>query len=140
MVRCPGALGPCLDQYQRRHHQVMAVSYQHQLNRTPDPDPVSATGPAAPPEVLLINWRAVRRAAHSCCCSARPAVVAVMPPGPGREHRTELLLCGHHYRASLAALAAAGAVVVDMSGIPLAGYEWPEHLAAPAASATASRM
>jgi len=108
----------------------MAVSYQHQLSRTPDSDPVSATGPAAPPEVLLINWRAVRRAHHSCCCSARPAVVAVMPPGPGREHRTELLLCGHHYRASRVALAAAAAVVVDMSGVPLAGYEWPEHLAA----------
>lgn len=83
----------------------------------------------APPEVLLINWRAVRRAEHACCCSARPAIVAVMPPGPGRAHRTELLLCGHHYRASRVALAGAGATVVDMTGIPLAGYEWPEHLA-----------
>lgn len=110
----------------------MAVSYQHQLSR-PDPaDSGSAPESAAPPEVMLINWRAVRRTEHACCCSARPAVVAVMPPGRGRGHRTELLLCGHHYRASRVALAAACATVVDMTGIPLAGYEWPEHLAATA--------
>jgi hypothetical protein len=108
----------------------MAVMNQHQLSRSPTARPGSAPEPAAPPEVLLINWRAVRRADHACCCSAGPAVVAVMPPGRGRAHRTELLLCGHHYRASRVALAAAAATVVDMTGIPLAGYEWPERLAA----------
>jgi hypothetical protein len=56
-------------------------------------------------------------------------VVAVMPPVPSREHQTELLLCGHHYRASRQALAAARAVVVDMTGVPLAGYNWPGGLA-----------
>ena len=38
---------------------------------------------------------------------ARPAAA-----GPtARPHETDLLLCGHHYRASRTALAAAGAVV-----------------------------
>lgn len=57
-------------------------------------------------------------------------VVAVMPPVPGREHQTELLLCGHHYRASRSALAAARAVVVDMTGVPLCDDAWPEGLGA----------
>lgn len=34
-----------------------------------------------------------------------------MPPTPARPHESDLLLCGHHYRASRAALAAARAVV-----------------------------
>jgi len=34
-----------------------------------------------------------------------------MPSTPARPRETDLLLCGHHYRASRAALAAAGAVV-----------------------------
>ena len=42
-----------------------------------------------------------------------PAMIVVMPPAPGRDHATELLLCGHHYRVSNKALAAAGAVVLD---------------------------
>jgi hypothetical protein len=47
----------------------------------------------------------------ACCCPARAMVQAVMPPTPARPHETELLLCGHHYRASRTALAATGAVV-----------------------------
>jgi hypothetical protein len=69
--------------------------------------------------MLDIDWRAVRLASHSCCCSSRPAVVAVMPPSASRPHSTELLLCGHHYRRSRAALAAAGAMVLDLRGMPL---------------------
>jgi hypothetical protein len=34
-----------------------------------------------------------------------------MPPTATRPHQTDLLLCGHHYRASRDALAAAGATV-----------------------------
>jgi hypothetical protein len=45
----------------------------------------------------------------ACCCPARAMVQAVMPPTAARPHETELLLCGHHYRASRTALAAAGA-------------------------------
>ncbi len=33
-----------------------------------------------------------------------------MPPSPTRAHSVDLWLCGHHYRASLAALSAAGAL------------------------------
>jgi hypothetical protein len=47
----------------------------------------------------------------ACCCPARAMVQVVMPPTPARPHETDMLLCGHHYRASRAALAAAGAVV-----------------------------
>ncbi|HUJ07976.1 MAG TPA: hypothetical protein VLX31_17860 [Streptosporangiaceae bacterium] len=68
------------------------------------------TRPASP----RIDWEALKTARQACCCPARPAVIAIMPPGPGREHRTELLLCMHHFRLSRATLVAAGAVVVDL--------------------------
>ena len=66
-----------------------------------------------------IDWRRVMRADRSCCCPSRPAVIAVLPPSPGRPHRTELLLCGNHYRLSRRALAAAGATVLDPDGTPV---------------------
>jgi hypothetical protein len=47
----------------------------------------------------------------ACCCPAWAMVQVVMPPTPARPYETDLLLCGHHYRASRTALAAAGAVV-----------------------------
>jgi hypothetical protein len=101
----------------------MAVDFQHKLSSPHMTDPLPAT---APPNVLLVNWRAVRKAGRACCCTARPMVVALMPPVPGRPHRTELLLCGHHFRGSKPALAAADAVVVDMNGVPLGDCDWPE--------------
>jgi hypothetical protein len=39
-----------------------------------------------------------------------------MPPISARAHPVDLLLCGHHYRVSRDALAAAGAVVFDETG------------------------
>ena len=39
-----------------------------------------------------------------------------MPPTQARPHETDLLLCGHHYRASRAALAAAHAMVQALPG------------------------
>jgi hypothetical protein len=65
---------------------------------------------------LGIDWRAVSLASRACCCSSRPAVIAIMPPSAGRPHATELLLCGHHYRRSRRALAAAGATVLNPNG------------------------
>jgi hypothetical protein len=47
----------------------------------------------------------------ACCCPARVMVQVVMPLTQARPHDTDLLLCGHHYRASRTVLAAAGAVV-----------------------------
>lgn len=54
---------------------------------------------------------------HACCCSAQPVVVAVFPPTPARDHPTELLLCGHHYRSSQTKLTAAHAKVFDHNGV-----------------------
>ena len=39
-----------------------------------------------------------------------------MPPAAGRRHCADLLLCGHHYLVSRAALAATDAVVIDETG------------------------
>ena len=50
----------------------------------------------------------------SCCCPARPVVKVTMPPAAGRAQPVDLWLCGHHYRASVAALCAAGASVEDL--------------------------
>jgi hypothetical protein len=47
-----------------------------------------------------------------------------MPPAAARRHPVDLLLCGHHYRASEAALRAAGATAYDRDGtliLPAAG-------------------
>jgi hypothetical protein len=40
-------------------------------------------------------------------------VRVLIPPAPARRHSVDLLLCGHHYRRSCAALAAVGAVIID---------------------------
>ena len=45
---------------------------------------------------------------------ARAVVRVVMPSTLSRPHETELLLCGHHYRVSRAALAAAHARVEEL--------------------------
>ncbi len=52
----------------------------------------------------------------ACCCSAKAMVRVTIPPTPARPHETDLLLCGHHYRASRTALAAAHAVVRALCG------------------------
>ncbi len=52
----------------------------------------------------------------ACCCPANPVVRVIMPATAARPHRTELLLCGHHYRVSRRALAAAGATVTELLG------------------------
>ncbi len=53
---------------------------------------------------------------RACCCVARAVVRVTIPPAAGRPHETELLLCGHHYRASRDALAAAHARVEELPG------------------------
>jgi hypothetical protein len=52
----------------------------------------------------------------ACCCPATPVVRVVMPATAARPHRTELLLCGHHYRVSSPALAAVHATVTELRG------------------------
>jgi hypothetical protein len=53
---------------------------------------------------------------HSCCCPARPVVRVLLPPSSTRPHSVDLLLCGHHYLVSRAALAAANAIAIDETG------------------------
>jgi hypothetical protein len=68
--------------------------------------------------------KAIPVASRACCCPASPVVTVIMPPTAGIRHPVDLLLCGHHYRASEAALAAAGASVYDAAGallVPGAG-------------------
>jgi hypothetical protein len=60
-----------------------------------------------------------RLADRACCCPARPVVRVLIPPASARPHSVDLLLCGHHYLVSRAALAAVGAVVIDETGTVL---------------------
>jgi hypothetical protein len=43
-------------------------------------------------------------------------VRVLIPPTAERPHPVDLLLCGHHYLRSRAALAAASAVAIDETG------------------------
>jgi len=52
----------------------------------------------------------------ACCCPAHPVVRVIMPATAARPHPTELLLCGHHYRVSREALAAANVTVTELRG------------------------
>jgi len=54
---------------------------------------------------------------RACCCPARPVVRVIMPPTATRPRPVDLWLCGHHYRASLKALQAAGASVEDLTSM-----------------------
>ncbi len=53
---------------------------------------------------------------RACCCPARPVVKVVLPRTASRPAPADLLLCGHHFRVSEAALRAARAVVYDRTG------------------------
>jgi hypothetical protein len=80
-----------------------------------EPQVSSLPAPARPADSCFVFWTADR----ACCCAAKPAVVAVLPPSPERDHATDLLLCGHHYRAARYALAAVGATIMDETGQPV---------------------
>jgi hypothetical protein len=55
---------------------------------------------------------------QSCCCPSRPVARVIMPPTADRPYEVELLLCGHHLRASQRTLAAAGAEIYVMQSEP----------------------
>ena len=82
----------------------------------------------SPPEDLRFTDPAVPE--RSCCCPARPVVKVVMPPTADRPHPVDLWLCGHHYRASFAALVVAGARVEDLD--TAAAAVRADHAAVPA--------
>lgn len=72
----------------------------------------------------------------ACCCSAHPVVQVLIPSAvPGREP-ADLLMCGHHFRASREALEVAGAAAFDADGGLVLPRSWEpdaELLAARAA-------
>jgi len=106
----------------------MFMSYQHPSYYGRSQRAAGNADPAAPAERVepgAIYKPARRHCERACCCSARPAVVAVIPPGASRTAPTDLLLCGHHYRLSRPALAAKGAIVLDLDGYPLPAGTWP---------------
>ena len=104
-----------------------------------------SSGGSAPPAHIHDDTIAASQAGTlgpACCCPARPVVRAIMPPTAARPHRTELLLCGHHYRASCQALDAANATVTELPGIPgspLAALLPDLHIAAPSGETTGPR-
>ena len=91
---------------------------------------VDATAPHGPAASLT---------GQACCCVARAVVRVVMPPTAERPQETELLLCGHHYRVSRAALAAAHASVHELAGNVADPSAWfhddrSQHAQAPVAA------
>ena len=94
-----------------------ASGYPGQVSSTPLISPAVRPGAGRERDLVpRLDWDALRSASRSCCCAARPVVVALMPPAPGRPHRTDLLLCMHHFRGTRQALAAANASVLGMNG------------------------
>jgi hypothetical protein len=73
---------------------------------------------------------------QACCCVAPAVVRVVMPPPAGRPDETELLLCGHHYRVSRAALTAARATMSELPGSSADTAAWFHDDPAQAAPAT----
>jgi hypothetical protein len=67
---------------------------------------------------------------------AQAVVRVVIPPTAGRPDDIELLLCGHHYRVSRAALAAAHAAVSELPGSSADAAVWFHDDPAQAAPAT----
>lgn len=53
---------------------------------------------------------------RACCCPGRPVVRVTIPASPSRPRPADLLLCGHHYRVSRAAIAAAHGTVEELPG------------------------
>jgi hypothetical protein len=75
--------------------------------------PHAPGGTGRAPDALPVPDRA-------CCCTAKPMVKVIMPTAAARPQPVDLWLCGHHWRASREALAAAGASAHQM-GEPDAG-------------------
>jgi hypothetical protein len=79
--------------------------------------------PSVPLDDRLPDRSAMPLAAtgRACCCPARPVVTVILPSAAGRPRLADLLLCGHHYRVSRAALHAARAAVYDQAGTLITG-------------------
>jgi len=78
-------------------------------------------GPVGPDDLLPGHAAPFSTLDRSCCCPARPVVMAVLPATATRPAHTDLLLCGHHFHVHEAALQAAGASVYDVTGALISG-------------------
>ena len=78
--------------------------------------PGRVEGAAGLSDATAAHGPASSRSDRACCCVAWAVVRVVMPPTAARPYETELLLCGHHYRLSRAALSAAHASVHELAG------------------------
>ena len=87
--------------------------------------PERSSQPAAAPALGLADPAVPMRA---CCCPARPMVKVVLPPTANRADPADLWLCGHHYRVSRQALAAAGAQCEPLTA-PVNGQPTPASMA-----------
>jgi hypothetical protein len=98
-------------------------SYQSRERRT-----VAAHAePPADPEPAAVCTLDRRYCNRACCCAAPPVAIVMMPAAACADGATiDLLLCGHHFRASKPALAAVGATILDIKGHPLTAGAWPE--------------
>ena len=94
----------------------MNARFRHQSARQDGAAVQPASGGFAPGSPTVLADR-------SCCCPARPVVRVIMPPTQTRPRKTDLLLCGHHYRVSLAATHAA---VREIPGTPSDTAAWIE--------------
>jgi hypothetical protein len=96
-------------------HRAAGHTNQRRFDLQVEAEAAARTG-LADESAPRIDWKVLRLASRSCCCPAKPAVVALIPPVPGRPHRTDLLLCMHHFRGARQALAESGATALDMQG------------------------
>jgi hypothetical protein len=87
--------------------EVMNARFPHPSGRKAAAEPVPGDDVCAPAAPVALADRA-------CCCPSRPVVLVIMPPNAARPQETELLLCGHHYRASRRALEGARATVREL--------------------------
>jgi hypothetical protein len=74
--------------------------------------------------------RILTYADRACCCTARPAVLAIMPASPDRLQHTDLLFCRHHYQASRVGLRGTGALIIGSDGRELREVRDREYAAA----------
>jgi hypothetical protein len=95
----------------------MNARFRHQPARRDGAAVPPASGGLAPGSPAILADR-------SCCCPARPVVRVIMPPTQTRPWKTDLLLCGHHYRISRGCLAAAHAAVREIPGTPSDTAAW----------------
>jgi hypothetical protein len=104
-----GAFLLCQSRAGRRDAENMNARFLHQAAG-------SDGGTARPEHERIEHTQDAVIASRADCCPARPVVRVIMPSTPARVHETGLLLCGHHYRVSRAALAKAHASACRLPG------------------------